>query len=192
MLKKYFDNGVLTEKADNVTPGFIQALSFGLIRYMGNSRDSSSGAERPLSILISYDGEKTKEIFNYFADALETIGIEVGDAGVLEKKGLEIAFFDLNFDSGIFIGKEKDEIKIEIFERGDDIGGLEASLPGGVNFKGKVKSVPYALPIPQIAVNHIEHALNTETGFTVMKAELIRDMRKEALNCYENHLNKVK
>ena len=133
MIKPYFKDGILTEKFEAITPGFVEALSIGFIRYMGDSR-------------IDYEKRDS-----------------------LDVEALKKQFFDEDYDSGIVIKSEDDEIKIELFERGDDIGGLEASLPGGVNFEGKVKSVDHALPIPQIAVNHIEHALNTETGFGVLK-----------------------
>lgn len=170
MIKPYFKDGILTEKFDAITPGFIEALSIGFIRYMGDSRTSKSGMERPLSVLFSVDiAENSKTIFSYFEDAFKTIGIDYEKRDNLDVETLKKQFFDEDFDSGILIKSEKDEIKIELFERGDDIGGLEASLPGGVNFEGKVKSVDHALPIPQIAVNHIEHALNTETGFGVLK-----------------------
>jgi hypothetical protein len=170
MIKPYFKDGILTEKIDAITPGFIEALSIGFIRYMGDSRTSESGMERPLSVLFSVDGtENSKTIFGYFEDAFKTIGIDYEKRDNLDVETLKKDFFDKGYDSGIVINSEDDEIKIELFERGDDIGGLEASLPGGVNFEGKVKSVDHALPIPQIAVNHIEHALNTETGFGVLK-----------------------
>ena len=108
-------------------------------------------------------------MISYFEDAFKTIGIDYEKRDNLTIDDLKTQFYDEDFDSGISIKTNGDEIEIELFERGDDIGGLEASLPGGVNFEGKVKSVDHALPIPQIAVNHIEHALNTETGFGVLK-----------------------
>jgi hypothetical protein len=165
MLKAYFNDGILSEKFESVTPGFIEAFSIGLIRYMGDSRTSKSGMERPLSVLFSVENsEKVTEIFEYFKEAFEIIGIDYKNAGEISADDLKEKFFKEDYDCGILLYSSGDELKIEAFERGDDIGGLEASLPGGVNFEGKVKSVDHALPIPQIAVNHIEHALNTETG----------------------------
>jgi hypothetical protein len=170
MIKPYFKDGILTEKFEAITPGFVEALSIGFIRYMGDSRTSKSGMERPLSVLFSVDtDDNSKTIFSYFEDAFKTIGIDYEKRDNLTIDALKTQFYDEDFDSGISIKANGDEIEIELFERGDDIGGLEASLPGGVNFEGKVKSVDHALPIPQIAVNHIEHALNTETGFGVLK-----------------------
>ena len=168
MPKAYFNNGVLTEKVDAVTPGFVEAFSIGLIRYMGDSRTSDSGMERPLSVLFSVE-ETASEIFKYFEDAFKIIGIDYENAGYISQDELQKKFFDEGFDCGIFLEVKDDELQVEVYERGDDIGGLEASLPGGVNFEGKIKSVDHALPIPQIAVNHIEHALNTETGLNVLK-----------------------
>lgn len=173
MPKAFFNNGVLSEKLDSVTPGFIEAFSIGFIRYMGDSRTSDSGMERPLSVLFSV--EKTEEInriFGYFKEAFDIIGIDYENAGEIKNEELKKKFYDEKFDSGISLKEKDGELKIEVFERGDDIGGLEASLPGGVNFEGKVKIVNHALPIPQIAVNHIEHALNTETGLNRGKIDL--------------------
>lgn len=168
MLKPFFENGVLSEKIEAVTPGFIEALSIGFLRYMGDSRTSKSGMERPLSVMFSVDeNESSKTVFEYFKQTFDYIGIDYKNAGDIETEKLKKLFFDQDYDSGIRIWTFEDEIKIEIFERGDDIGGLEATLPGGVNFEGKIKSVNHALPIPQIAVNHIEHALNTETGLNM-------------------------
>ncbi len=165
MLKPYFEDGVLTEKLEAVTPGFVEAFSIGLIRYMGDSRTSKTGMERPLSVLFStVNTDEIKKIFEYFKEAFDIIGIDYKNAGELSAEELKNKFFDEDYDCGIILYQDGDDIKIEVYERGDDIGGLEASLPGGVNFEGKIKSVDYALPIPQIAVNHIEHALNTETG----------------------------
>lgn len=187
-LKAFFKNGVLSEPVDSVTAGFVQALTLGLIRYMGNSRTTTSGMERPLSAMLSYD-EASAEVEQFFEDALETLGVEHADVGRLSRNALKIAFFDLNFDLGILIRTKNDLVNIEIFERGDDIGGLEASLPGGVNFEGKVKSVNYALPIPQIAVNHIEHSLNTAVGFDAKPAEFHQDLSNIALEAYKKHQN---
>ncbi|MBQ2639021.1 hypothetical protein IJF91_03085 [Candidatus Saccharibacteria bacterium] len=193
-LKAYFNNGILSEKSENITSGFIQAVSIGLVRYLGNSREAKSGAEIPTSVLLSSDGsEKSKEIIEDFKDALEMIGLEVGDAKNLEKDGLKFVITELKFDAGIFIEEKFEDIEIEIFERGDEIGGLEASLPGGVNFKGKVKKSTSALPIPQIAVNQIEHALNIEIGLdNVGRATLARDLEKEAKEIWEKHRKMIK
>jgi hypothetical protein len=166
MLKPFFENGILREQADVITPGFIEALSIGFVRYMGDSRTDESGLERPLSVMFTVEKtENAEKIFEYFKNAFDFIGIDYQNLGNKPLETLKEKFFEKQYDSGIAIREKNSEIEIEIFERGDEIGGLEASLPGGVNFEGKVKSVNHALPIPQIAVNHIEHALNTKTGF---------------------------
>lgn len=129
MIKAYFENGVLTEKFDSVTPGFVISFSKGLGRYTGDSIVQKTGMERPLSVLLIADkNEKTEKILGYFKDALFGMGIEAEEN--LEK-----------FDVKIEI-KGKNDIEIEVFD----------------TFSGKL------LPIPQIAVNYIEHSLNTETG----------------------------
>ena len=187
-LRPYFKNGVFSSKKELVSSESVQAISIGLVRYLGVSREAKSGAEIPTSILLSSDGTKqSKRIVHEFEDAFETIGLEVGNAGRLEKAGLEVAFFKLGFDAGIYIREKDDEIEIEFFERGDEIGGIEAALPGGVNYRGKAKKVDHALPIPQVAVNQIEHALNMQAALEYVKpAELVRDLEKEARMIWEN------
>ena len=166
-LRPYFKDGVFSEKFVAITPGFVEAFSIGLIRYMGDSRTAATGEERPLSCLFSVaEDANSAQIFGYFKDAFEYLGIDFENLGAKPLDVLKTALYDKDCDAGLAIRAHDDEIKIEVFERGDEVGGLEASLPGGVNFEGKVKFASHALPIPQIAVNHIEHALNTEIGFS--------------------------
>lgn len=129
MIKPYFKNGVLSEKAEAVTPGFVVAFSKGLARYTGDSIVQKSGMERPLSVLLSSDGSDSSEkVLGYFKGTLFEMGIDA-------EKNLE------KYDLKIEI-REKEALEIEVFDK----------------FTGEL------LPIPQIAVNYIEHSLNTETG----------------------------
>jgi hypothetical protein len=196
MATQFFKDGIISQPVDAITPGFVQALTMGFLRYMGNARESESGAERPLRVLLCHDDtEEAEEKLRFFEEALETVGVEHGDAGSLSVPALNIAFFELKYDAGIAIYFEDDEIKIEIFECGEEIGGLEASMPGGVNYEGKARSLPYGTPLTQAGVNVIEHALNTETGFETATTELNEDLHDEAVACYvdhvENYLKKV-
>jgi hypothetical protein len=103
MLKAYFENGILTERAEAVTPGFVVAFSKGLLRYTGDSIVQKTGMERPLSILLT--AEKTdalKVVLGYFKDALFELGVEAAEN--LEK-----------FDVKIDLKGEKD-LKIEVFD----------------------------------------------------------------------------
>ena len=89
MIKPYFKNGILTEKFEAITPGFIEALSIGFVRYMGDSRTSKSGMERPLSVLFSVDTHENSEIiYQYFASAFKIIGIDYEPAGNIDVKEL--------------------------------------------------------------------------------------------------------
>ena len=103
MIKPYFKNGILFEKVESVTPGFIAAFSKGLARYTGDSIVQKSGMERPLAILFSVDGsENSEKIFGYFKDILLDLGIDAG-------KNLD------KFDIKIEI-REKDQIEMDVFE----------------------------------------------------------------------------
>jgi hypothetical protein len=129
MLKAYFENGILSEQPESVTPGFVTAFAKGLGRYTGDSIVQKTGMERPLSVLLTADEtENAKTTLKYFAETLFNMGIEAAEN--LEK-------FDVKID---ILGGEM--IKIEVFDC----------------FSGKL------LPIPQVAVNYIEHSLNTDTG----------------------------
>ena len=103
MLKAYFENGILTEKPELVTPGFVAAFSKGLGRYTGDSIVQKSGMERPLSILLSSDNtENSKIVLGYFKNTLFKMGIDAEEN--LDK-----------FDVKIEI-KGKTDIKIEVFD----------------------------------------------------------------------------
>ena len=128
-LKPFFKNGVLSEKPESVIPGFINAFSYGLIRYAGDSRTAKSGAERPLSVLIETDNSNNSEkIHKYFKDAFLENGVEAGK---------NLTEFDLKIEI-----RAKKMVEIEVFESENE----------------------KLFPIPQLAVNYIEHSLNTETG----------------------------
>ena len=129
MLKPYFENGILTEKIDSITPGFVVSFSKGLAHYTGDSIVQKTGMERPLAVLLSSDGsENSKKVLELFKDTLFGMGIDAEEK--LEK-------FDIKIEI-----REKEDLEIEVFDK----------------FTGEL------LPIPQIAVNYIEHSLNTETG----------------------------
>ena len=204
-MTKFFGTDGIRQKADDFTPGFIQTVTSGLIRYAGTSRESESGAERPLRVLVGGDTrESTEWILNDFEVALETVGVEHASVGVLPTPAINFAFFEMGFDLAIDVTASHNPYTdngIKIFERGDAIGGLEAAMPGGVNFKGtganskgedlsgNQQSFKFGVKLSQHGVNSIENALESETGFTYTSAvEYAENLHEDALDRYINHL----
>ena len=201
---KYFGTDGIRQKAEAFTPGFIQAVTLGIVRYLGNAKEDESGLERPARVLIGGDTrESTEWMIRYFEEALETVGIDHGTVGVLPTPAINYAFYEMGYDLAIDITASHNPYTdngIKIFERGDTIGGLEATMPGGVAFSGTgtndsgenlshlVKKYPYGIKLSQSGVNAIENALENESGFDTHSPEFREDLHGDALSRYLDHL----
>ena len=201
---KYFGTDGIRQKADAFTPGFIQAITLGIVRYLGNARETADGMERPVKVLLGGDTrESTEWILRYFEEALETVGIDHGNVGVLPTPAINYAFYQMGYDLAIDVTASHNPASdngIKIFERGDSIGGLEAVMPGGVGFKGTgtttsgkdlsscIKKYPYGVKLSQAGVQAIENALENETGFDVGSVEYAEDLHQQAKDIYLDHL----
>lgn len=198
-MSHFINNGKITEPAEVITLTFIQSIVVGLTRYAGTAATSESGMERPLKVLLG-GNEPGEYIRSMFEEALETAGIEHGDAGEITVPGLNFAFFDMDFDFAISVNEIRHNYEIEFFERGDNLGGLEATLPGGVNFEGtgsdeegtdtskQIVAKKYGLPLCQNGVNQIEMALEEHKNFRTFAVELHEDLSEDAEDRYESHL----
>jgi len=205
-MKKYIENGILKIKESELTAKTVRKIVAGLVRYAGNAKTSESGAELPLQVLLGGDRE-SEGVISLFEEALESAGCEHGNAGELPTAGLNFAFFDMGFDLAVAVFEDVNEknlddptFNIEFFERGDQLGGLEAILPGGVNHKGtgsdekgtdlseKIKKFPYGLPVSQAGVNQIELAFQSDEDFPTATVELHEDLHEDAEDRYESHL----
>lgn len=201
---KYFGTDGIRQKAEAFTPGFIQAITLGIVRYLGNARETEDGMERPAKILLGGDTrESTEWILRYFEEALETVGIDHGNVGVLPTPAINYAFYEMGYDLAIDVTASHNPASdngIKIFERGDAIGGLESVMPGGVGFQGtgttpsgkdlsaRLKKYPYGIKLSQAGVNAIENALENETGFDVGAVEFAEYLHDDARNRYLDHL----
>ena len=201
---KYFGTDGIRQKAEAFTPGFIQAITLGIVRYLGNARETEDGMERPVKVLLGGDTrESTEWILRYFEEALETIGIDHGNVGVLPTPAINYAFYEMGYDLAIDVTASHNPASdngIKIFERGDAIGGLESVMPGGVGFQGtgttpsgkdlsaRLKKYPYGIKLSQAGVNAIENALENETGFDVGVVEFAEYLHDDARNRYLDHL----
>ena len=201
---KYFGTDGIRQKAEAFTPGFIQAITLGIVRYLGNARETEDGMERPVKVLLGGDTrESTEWILRYFEEALETVGIDHGNVGVLPTPAINYAFYEMGYDLAIDVTASHNPASdngIKIFERGDAIGGLESVMPGGVGFQGtgttpsgkdlsaRLKKYPYGIKLSQAGVNAIENALENETGFDVGVVEFAEYLHDDARNRYLDHL----
>ena len=41
---KYFGTDGIRQKADAFTPGFVQAITLGIVRYLGNARETAEAS----------------------------------------------------------------------------------------------------------------------------------------------------
>lgn len=201
---KYFGTDGIRQKAEAFTPGFIQAITLGIVRYLGNARETEDGMERPAKVLLGGDTrESTEWILRYFEEALETVGIDHGNVGVLPTPAINYAFYEMGYDLAIDVTASHNPASdngIKFFERGDAIGGLESVMPGGVGFQGtgttpsgkdlsaRLKKYPYGIKLSQAGVNAIENALENETGFDVGVVEFAEYLHDDARNRYLDHL----
>ena len=201
---RYFGTDGIRQKADAFTPGFIQAITLGIVRYLGNARETADGMERPVKVLLGGDTrESTEWILRNFEESLETVGIDHGNVGVLPTPAINYAFYQMGYDLAIDVTASHNPATdngIKIFERGDSIGGLEAVMPGGVGFKGtgttssgqdlshEIKKYPFGVKLSQAGVNAIENALENETGFDVGVVEFAEDLHADAKSRYLDHL----
>ena len=201
---KYFGTDGIRQKAEAFTPGFIQAITLGIVRYLGNARETEDGMERPVKVLLGGDTrESTEWILRYFEEALETVGIDHGNVGVLPTPAINCAFYEMGYDLAIDVTASHNPASdngIKIFERGDAVGGLESVMPGGVGFQGTgttpsgkdlsahLKKYPYGIKLSQAGVNAIENALENETGFDVGAVEFAEYLHDDAKDRYLNHL----
>lgn len=201
---KYFGTDGIRQKSEAFTPGFIQAITLGIVRYLGTARETEDGMERPVKVLLGGDTrESTEWILRYFEEALETVGVDHGNVGVLPTPAINYAFYQMDYDLAIDITASHNPASdngIKIFERGDSIGGLEAVMPGGVGFKGTgttssgqdlsshLKKYPYGVKLSQAGVYAIENALENETGFDVGSIEFAEDLHENAKSLYLEHL----
>ena len=174
------------------------------MRYLGNARETADGMERPVKVLLGGDTrESTEWILRNFEEALETVGIDHGNVGVLPTPAINYAFYQMGYDLAIDVTASHNPATdngIKIFERGDSIGGLEAVMPGGVGFKGtgttssgqdlshEIKKYPFGVKRSQAGVNAIENALENETGFDVGVVEFAEDLHADAKSRYLDHL----
>ena len=158
---KYFGTDGIRQKADKFTPEFLAAIIKGLVDYAGND----------IKVLLAGDTrESTEWILADLETALETFGIEYGNAGVLPTPAINHCFTQMDFDFAIDVTASHNPYTdngIKIFERGPDNTGVKLSE------KGRVA---------------IESALASGLTYSPISPTIRENLHNEAIEIYQNHL----
>ena len=158
---KYFGTDGIRQTADKFTPEFIMSIIKGLVDYTGND----------IKVLISGDTrESTEWILSDLEIALETFGIEYGNAGILPTPAINYCFAEMGFDIAIDVTASHNPYTdngIKIFERGPNNTGIKLSEEGRVA---------------------IESALASGQTYAPVSPTIRENLHAEAVKIYQNHL----
>ena len=157
---KYFGTDGIRQNADKFTPDFLAAIVDGLVNYAGNE----------IKVLIAGDTrESTEWILADLESALETFGIEYGNAGVLPTPAINYCFFEMGFDFAIDVTASHNPYTdngIKIFERG--------------RTHGK--------KLTEEGRRLIEKSLTKNQTYDLSPTTIREDLHQEALEIYKKHL----
>ena len=157
----YFGTDGIRQKAENFTPEFLAAIIKGLVDYAGSE----------IKVLLAGDTrESTEWILRDLEIALETFGIEYGNAGILPTPAINYCFTQMGFDIAIDVTASHNphtDNGIKIFERSTNNTGIKLSK------KGRVA---------------IESALASGLSYEPVAPTIRENLHKEALKIYQNHL----
>ena len=158
---KYFGTDGIRQPADKFTPEFLTLIVKGLIDYAGNT----------VKVLIAGDTrESTEWILSDLESALETFGIDYGNAGVLPTPAINYCFPQMGFDYAIDVTASHNPYTdngIKIFERSADGTGIKLGTKG---------------------CESIERALESGQTYSLASPTIREDLHSEAVTLYQNHL----
>lgn len=158
---KYFGTDGIRQKASKFTPEFLALIVKGLADYAGE------GAK----VLIAGDTrESTEWILVDLETALETFGLEYGNAGILPTPAINYCFPKMNFTYAIDVTASHNPYTdngIKIFELGTDGTGTKLSLEG---------------------CEAIESALESKQTYSPASPSLRENLHADAVTIYQNHL----
>ena len=156
----YFGTDGIRQKAEEFTPEFLAKIVRGLVDYAGDN----------IKVLIGGDTrESTEWILQDLETALETSGLEYGNAGVLPTPGINYCFFNMGFDFAIDVTASHNPYTdngIKIFERGKD----------------------YGEKLSEAGREAIEKSLASEFSYAPVSPSLREDLHADALELYTKHL----
>ena len=157
---QYFGTDGIRQPADKFTPEFLTRIIAGLVDYAGNN----------IKVLIAGDTrESTEWILADLETALETFGVEFGNAGILPTPAISYCFYQMGFDFAIDVTASHNPYTdngIKIFERGPTS----------------------SVKLSESGRKAIETSLNSDKTYALVSPTLREDLHQEAVELYKNHL----
>lgn len=158
---KYFGTDGIRQPADKFTPKFIASIVKGLSDYASDNA----------KVLIAGDTrESTEWILADLESALETFGLDYGNAGVLPTPAINYCFPEMGFDYAIDVTASHNPYAdngIKIFERSSSGAGIKLSEKGR---------------------EAIEQSLESGQTYTMVSPTIREDLHTDAITLYQNHL----
>ena len=158
---KYFGTDGIRQPSDKFTPEFVTSIVKGLSDYAGDTA----------KVLIAGDTrEATEWILADLESALETFGLDYGNAGVLPTPAINYCFPEMGFDYAIDVTASHNPYTdngIKIFERSPNGTGVKLSKKG--------REV-------------IESSLESGQPYTLLSPPIRENLHTEAVTLYQNHL----
>lgn len=158
---KYFGTDGIRQKANKFTSDFLTLIVKGLADYSDNNA----------KVLIAGDTrESTEWILADLETALETFGLEYGNAGVLPTPAINYCFPKMGFNYAIDVTASHNPYTdngIKIFELNANNTGIKLSTKG---------------------CEVIESALESKQTYGLVSPSLREDLHADAITVYQNHL----
>lgn len=158
---KYFGTDGIRQKANKFTSDFLTLIVKGLADYSDNNA----------KVLIAGDTrESTEWILADLETALETFGLEYGNAGVLPTPAINYCFPKMGFNYAIDVTASHNPYTdngIKIFELNANNTGIKLSTKG---------------------CEVIESALESKQTYSLASPSLREDLHTDAITIYQNHL----
>lgn len=158
---KYFGTDGIRQPADKFTPKFIASIVKGLSDYASDTA----------KVLIAGDTrESTEWILADLESALETFGLDYGNADVLPTPAINYCFPEMGFDYAIDVTASHNPYTdngIKIFERGPNGTGVKLSKKGR---------------------EAIEQSLESGQTYTMVSPTIREDLHTDTITLYQNHL----
>lgn len=158
---KYFGTDGIRQPANKFTPEFIASVIKGLSDYASDTA----------KVLIAGDTrESTEWILADLESALETFGLDYGNAGVLPTPAINYCFPEMGFNYAIDVTASHNPYAdngIKIFERSSSGTGIKLSEKGR---------------------EAIESSLESGQTYTLISPTIREDLHTDAITLYQNHL----
>ena len=162
---KYFGTDGIRQEANKFTANFITSLVIGLSEYA-----TIKSPDSQIKVLIGGDTRESSEwILQDLSVALESLGIDYANVGVLPTPAINYCFYKMGFDFAIDVTASHNPYTdngIKIFERGDT-SGQKLSAQG---------------------CEIIENAIISEKSTALASPTDREDLHAEAVAIYKEHL----